>query len=122
MAALQDCWAALHLVEHPQNRQNWCREAATERKLSNFGEGNHVLLDRSDFNVEEKLAVRWNGPCWVVKALDNYVFRVQVLRNGQLDIAHGNLQELYTDTALDLQQIMPHVLSSWSVMHVACLI
>lgn len=121
MAALQERCAALHpaVQNTPQVTRNRSTEAVAKGNFPNFGDGDYVLVSRLDFHADEKLALRWRGLRRVVKALKGYVFQVEDLHNGQLNILLGTVLKLYTDSAQDKEVIMPHVLSSETGMCIA---
>lgn len=48
----------------------------------------------------------------VVKALRDFFLTVQDLRNGTKDIIHADRHCLYCDSALNREEILPHVMSS----------
>ena len=88
------------------------REAMSKGRLPNFTEGDYVLVARSDFHAGEKLCLRWRGPRQVRKALSDYVYQVEDLRNGQLDDIHASRLKLFRDSEIDRAAIMSHVLQS----------
>ena len=90
--------------------------------LPNFTEGDYVLVAREDFFAGEKLAVRWRGPRRIIKALNDYVFQVEDLRNGGLEDVHGTRLKFYRDGSLNQEVILSHVLSSETGMPVARLL
>jgi transposase InsO family protein len=105
-----------------QENRRRMRESRSAGKLPNFAEGDFVLVAREDFSAGQKLALRWRGPRRIVKALGNYVFQVEDLRNGQVAEAHGTRLKFYADSSLDQAAIMSHVLSSETGMPVSRLI
>jgi len=122
--ALKSRLAELHpLVQNAvrTNRQQ-SRIAQSRGQLPNFAEGDYVLLAREDFFKGEKLALRWRGPRRIIKALNDYVYQVEDLRNGQTEEAHGSRLKFYRDAELDTKVIMSHVLSSETGMPVARLL
>lgn len=106
------------LAEH--RRQS--REAASKGQLPNFTEGDYVLVARSDFHAGEKLCLRWRGPRRVRKALNDFVYQVEDLRNGQLDDIHASRLKLFRDREIDEKAIMSHVLQSETGMVVSRLL
>ena len=94
------------------NNRKVKREAQSKGKLANFEEGDFVLVAREDFHKGEKLALRWRGPRRIVKALNDYVFQVEDLRNGTIQDIHGSRLKYYKDSSLNENAIMSHVLSS----------
>ena len=95
------------------------REHASRGCLPNFENGDYVLVARSDFHAGEKLCLRWRGPRRVKKALSNYVYQVEDLRNGQLDDVHASRLKLFRDSEIDEVAIMSHVLQSETGMLVS---
>ena len=67
----------------------------------------------------EKLAMRWRRPRRIIKALNDYVFQVEDLRNGTTKDIHGTRLKFYSDRSLDTRATMSHVLSSETGMPVA---
>lgn len=53
-------------------------------------EGDFVPVAREDHSAGEKLALRWHGPCHIVKALKDYIFQFKDLRNGIRQCIHGS--------------------------------
>ena len=95
------------------------REAASRGKLPNFEVGDYVLVARDEYGAGDKLLLRWRGPRRVTKALNDYVYQVEDLRNGQLDDVHATRLKFYRDDAVDERVIMEHVLQSEIGMPVA---
>lgn len=95
------------------------RESMSKGRLPNFTEGDYVLVARNDFHAGEKLALRWRGPRRIVKALSDYVFQVEDLRNGMVEDCHGSRLKFYSDRSLNSAAILSHVLSSETGMPVA---
>lgn len=110
----------LHPVVHDALQENRARirNATSKGTLPNFSEGDFVLVAREDFTAGEKLSLRWRGPRRVVKALSNYVFEVEDLRNGQCESIHGSRLKFYRDSSLNTEAIMSHVLQSETGMEV----
>jgi len=113
--------AELHpLVEETvRNNRQKSRDSASRGTLPNFEEGDFVLFAREEFFAGEKLALRWRGPRRIIKALSDYVYQVEDLRNGMVEDIHGTRLKFYRDSALDTTAIMSHVLSSETGMPVA---
>ena len=95
------------------------RQDASRGELQNFTEGDFVLVDREDFFAGEKLALRWRGPRRFIKALSDYVFRVEDLRNGSTEDVHGSRLKFHRYGLLNQEVILSHVLSSEMGMPVA---
>ena len=121
LTSVQDRLAELHpvvqmsLKEHRER----ARKAASRGVPAGFSEGDYVLIAREDFSAGEKLCLRWRGPRRVVKALSDYVFQVEDLRNGSVEDVHASRIRFYSDSSLDSEAIFPHVLSSETGMEVA---
>ena len=58
----------------------------------------------------------------MIKALSDYVYRVEDLRTGNYDDIHAARLKFYRDSDLDAEAIMSHVLSSETGMPVARLL
>lgn len=69
-------------------------------------------MARSDFRSGEKLSLQWRGPKRVVKAINDYVYQVEDLRDGTLEEAHISRLNFYHDPSLDTEAIMSHVITS----------
>jgi hypothetical protein len=121
ISALQDHVADLQRVvqQTVADHRRRAREAASRGELPRFSEEDYVLVARSAFNAGEKLALRWRGPRRIVKALSDYVFQVEDMRNGTILDTHGTRLKFYSDRSLDATAIMSHVLSSETGMPVA---
>lgn len=107
---------------HTQKERERIRDARCKGQLASSSEGDYVLVAREDFFEGEKLCLRWCGPRRVVKALREYVFRVEDLRNGKLDDVHGTRLKVYRDDDLDHKAILFQVFSSETDMSVARLL
>lgn len=64
-----------------KNNRERKQSSASRGDLPNFVKGDFVLVSRDDFNSGEQLALRWRGPLLVTKALSDYFFQVEALRN-----------------------------------------
>ena len=95
------------------------RQAASRGELPNCTEGDSVLVAREDLFAGEKLALRRRGPDRVIKALSDYVFQVEDLRNGSTEDVHGSRLKFYRDGLLNQEVILSHVLSSETGIPVA---
>ena len=95
------------------------RQAASRGELPNFTEGDFVLVTREDLFAGGKFALRWRGPRRVIKALSEYVFQVEDLRNGSTEDVHDSRSKFYRDVLLNPEIILSHVLSSETVMPVS---
>jgi len=94
------------------------RNANSRGALPNFIEGDFVLLARDEFTAGEKLCLRWRGPRRVTKAVSDYVYQIEDLRNGALEEAHASRLRFYSDKHLNQEAIMPHVICSETGMPV----
>lgn len=114
----------LHPMIHSQLQKNrsQSRSVRSRGELANFTEGDYVLVAREDFFENEKLCLRWRGPRRVIKALNDYVFKVEDLRNGETEDIHGTRLKFYADDSLDARVILSHVLASETGMPVSRLI
>lgn len=92
------------------NRQR-TRVAEYRGTLGNFLEDGFVLGANEEFHGE-KLCSCWRGNRRVVKALNDYVFQVNDLRNENSSDVHGTLLKFYSDKSLDQKIIFSHILSS----------
>ena len=88
------------------------REAAGRGQLPNFTEGDYVLVARDDLTAGEKLSLRWRGPRRIIKAINDYVYQVEDLRNGELQDVHITRLKFYHDKYLNTEAIMSHVVTS----------
>lgn len=88
-------------------------------ELANFSKGDSVLVAKEDFFDVEKLFLRWCGPQRIIKALSDYVFRVEDLRIANFDDIHGTSFKIYNDDDLDENTIFSPVLSSETGMTLA---
>lgn len=71
----------------------------------------YVLVAREDFGAGGKLFLRWRGPRRKAKAVSDYLFQFEDLRNGSVDEILACPLRFYSDLALDQTAIMPHILS-----------
>lgn len=94
------------------------REAISAGKLPNFFDGDFFLIAREDFTAGEKLSLRWRGPRREVGSLNDHVYQVEDLRNGQVEDVHGSRFTFYHDPSLEKEAIMSHVFSSETGMQV----
>lgn len=70
------------------------------------------MVARKDFHVGEKLSLRWRKPRRVIKALNDYVYQEEDLRNGDITGVHICRLKFYSDSSPDTKAIISHVLSS----------
>eukprot|EP00171_Calliarthron_tuberculosum_P004300 IDg4300t1 len=104
---------------HPQiesslskNRQR-SRQVAERGTPANFVQGDFVLVARDDFHKDEKLCLRWRGPRRIIRAVSEWVYIVEDLRNGELTEVHSTRLKFYSDSSLDEKAILSHVLVLW---------
>lgn len=102
-----------------QEQRQRGRDAASHGRLPNFDIGDYVLVARLDFHNGEKLALRWRGPCRIIKAVKDFVYFVQDLGNDIEGEIHGSRLKLYCDSELYTETIMSHVLTSETFMKVS---
>lgn len=92
------------------------REQARGRKskehLTNFTEGDYVLVAREDFFASEKLCLKWGGPRHIVCSDKDSVYQVEDLSNGAIEAIHASRIKFYHEPSLNQKLIMDHVLSS----------
>lgn len=98
------------------------RQYKNKGSLVNFSEGDYVLVARVQFFGKEKLCIRWRGPRCVLKLMNEYVFMVADLRNGNMEDIHGTHLKFYSDSSLDKRAIMSNVMSSETGMPVSRLL
>lgn len=103
--------------ELEENRSR-IRKIMSRGRLPSFTEGHFVLVARSEFSKGEKLCLRWRGSRRVTKAISDYVFQVEDLRNGQLEEVHISRLQFYTDKELNRKVMLSHILSSETGMSV----
>ena len=101
-----------------RNRKQ-ARATANRGILPNFDMDGYVPLARSDFFSGEKLALRWRGPRRMVKAVSNYTYTVEDLRNGMRDNVHISRLKFYRDPDRNREAILCHVLVSETGMIVS---
>lgn len=94
------------------------RENIVKGMLPNFTDGYFVLVSREDFSACGKLALRWRGPRRIVRAVNDFVYQVEDLRNGNVEDVHATKLKFYHEASLNAEAIMPHVLSSETGMEV----
>ena len=87
-------------------------------KLPNFDVGDYVLVSRPTTGPNEKLSLRWTGPRQVTKLAGPYIATVLDLRNN-LE-TNVNITKLcyYSDSQLNQESIMSHILYSEEIMPV----
>lgn len=120
ISILQSKMADLHPIVQGsvQSGREKTRKTMSRGVLPKFSEGDFVLVARDDFTAGEKLSLRWRGPRRVIKALSDYVYQVEDLRNGLLENVHGSRLKFYHDASLDTKAIMSHVVASETGMPV----
>lgn len=120
MASLQDRIEALNpeIASALYENRKRSRIAAEKGVPANFSAGDFVLVAREHFNEGEKLYLRWRGPRRVVSAINDWVYLVEDLRNGELSEVHATRLKFYRDSSLHETAILSHVLSSETGMQV----
>lgn len=78
--------------------------------MPNFIEGNSVLVARKHFNASEKLCFCWRGPYRIVKAINDYIWKFEDLRDEKIDEVHVLWLKFFQDATLNTDLIMSHVL------------
>lgn len=63
--------------------------------------------------------LRWRGPRRIINARNDYAYKVEDLRNAQLEDIHASRLEFYRDGFLNSTAVMSHVLQLETVMPVA---
>lgn len=69
-------------------------------------EGDFVLVARNNFTAGEMHSLRWRDLRRVTKAMSDYVFQVQDLRNNRLENVHGSRLKFYQEISLNADAIM----------------
>lgn len=95
-----------------QNGRSAGRKYLSRGTLPNYTEDDFVLVAPEEFNVGEKLCLRWRGSRRIVKAIKDYVYQVEGLRNDGIDDIHISRLKFYHDSSPDKEVIMRHVLNS----------
>lgn len=90
-------------------------------RLPNFTESDFVLVARDDYRTKEKLSLSWRGPRRVVRAVNDYVYSVEDLRDGELWDVHVTRLKFYHDKTLDQLVTMSYIVNSETGMVVQCL-
>lgn len=89
--------------------------AAVKRgELAIFTKGGYILDARYNFHESENLCARWCGPRRVTKAINDYVYKVEDLRNGSMSEVHTTRPKFYSDASLDCSIFSPYILQSAS--------
>lgn len=67
----------LHPMIQSQLQQKRAQSGSVRSRdeLSNFTEGDYVLVAREDIFDNEKYCLRWRDPNCIIKALNYYVFK-----------------------------------------------
>lgn len=94
------------------------REAKSRGEMACFCEGDYVLVSREHFSTGEKLSLRWRCLRRISKAMSDYIYQVEDLRNGNFEDVHACRLRFYADSALNSAAILPHVVSSETGMPV----
>ncbi len=110
----------LHPIIATSLKQNceFARKAAKRGELPRSTEGDFILGARGELLQGEKLALRWTRARRVIKALSDFVFTLEDLRNGSTDEIHACVLRFYCDEALGTDAILPLVVFSESGMRV----
>lgn len=86
------------------------REPNFKDVLPNFTIGDFVLVAREDCYARQRLCLSWREPRCVLKPVENYIYRVQDLLSGSFDQVHVSNLELFHESSLNKEAIMPRVL------------
>jgi hypothetical protein len=77
---------------------------------ANFAVGDYVLVAKREFQVGEKLSLRWRGPRRVVNTLSDHVFEIEDLHTGVVTPEHASRLRFYADSALDVNaELLTHI-------------
>lgn len=106
------------MQDSPQSSRERSRQAVSWGELPKFCDGDYVLVAPNEFPVGEKLSLRWRGTRRIVKAISEYVFQIEDLRNRQLEDVHGTRLKYFRDSALDTEANMDHAIASETGMSV----
>lgn len=82
-------------------RAERARNGGENGELANLIEGDYVLVSCEGFHEREKFGLRWLGPRWMVKAVNDYVVAVEDLRNDDYDDVHSTSLKFYSDASLE---------------------
>lgn len=110
------------IQETVRNNREKSRVSMSKGEQPRFTEGDFVLVAREAFKAGEKLVLRWRGPRRIKTATSDYVYQVEDIRNGQLEHVPISHLRFFHDSALKIQAIMSHVLSSETGMPVSRLL
>lgn len=80
--------------------------------LPNFADGDFVLIARNDFIDGEKLSLRWYSPLRIFKAMKNYAFQLEDLRNGNVEGVHCSKLKFYHYVTLNTGANLSQMISS----------
>lgn len=67
--------------QNPKKKRDRIRNNASSGKVPKFSEVDFVFVGLEDFNIEEKLCLRWGGHILVTKTVNDYFFVLETLRN-----------------------------------------
>lgn len=112
---------SLHPIVHAFTsfqRDRACRFKNKE-SLGNFSEGNYVFVAHDKIFEGKNFCLCWQEPHCIIKPMNEYVFKVEDLRNSNFEDIHGTRSKLYPDGLLDEKVILSQVLSSEPGMPVA---
>lgn len=104
----------LHLIVASTRQEKFARSRKTIKRgrLAYFNSGPFVIVGREGFHGGENLCLRWRGPRRVAYAINDYVYIVEDLRNGQHMEVHASHLKFHNDGSLDEKVIMPYCKSS----------
>ena len=106
-------------IKHSRSKS---RKLQSRGKPAKFEEGDFVLVAKDDSYKGEKLALHWRGPRRILKAISEWIYCVEDLRNSTTENIHASRLRLYSDSKLNNERIMPHILYSETGMPIHRLI
>jgi hypothetical protein len=81
-----------------------------------FAIGDFVLVGVADSSSRPrhvpKLAVRWQGPCRVIRLDPNTTYEVENLVDGSLDVFHYSQIRIYSDDSLHISELLTTAIAS----------
>lgn len=77
-------------MQSPKTAITKAQDASKDR-LSNFSEGDSVLVARNEFYKGEKLCPRWGAACSITKAQNNWVLDSEDLPSGDIYSIHDSI-------------------------------
>lgn len=68
-----------------------------------------MLVAKDDFTAGEKLSLRWNGPRRNIRAINDYMYQLDDLRNGLVGEVLGSFFKIFYDSSQNEEAVMPDV-------------